>query len=204
MASITTREYPITPTMKWTDAEGRLTGEGFRLMRAVAELVEAVTIEDGEITTDMLEAEVIRVSTLFADEVIITSKVAPNAITDVSIGIQVGAGAPDGTTLASVLVPVTSSSNTGVILTFTGVQGLPSPNPANFGSWQLVLTRNGIAINGTGAIYYDDNFANLIAAQFVDDTPGTNPTYEVYAIALSGPGSFSLSDGVLNGALFKR
>lgn len=214
MVEVTRAKYPLNPTLKLTTPEGRATSEFFRVLKAIGDLISAITIEDGEVTADKIGAEQItagklaagsiNVTTLFVDEIIITSKVAPNAITDVSIGQQVGSGAPDGATLVSAIVPVTSTSNTGVILTFTAVQGLPVVNAANFGSWQMSLQRNGVTIDSTGAIYYDDNFANLIAVQFVDETPGTNPTYSIIASTLSGPGDFSISDGVLNGALFKR
>lgn len=208
MAEVKKKKYPISPTMRWISQEagqeGRLTGEGFRLMKAIAELVEAVTITDGEVTTEMLEAQIIRVSTLFADEVVITSKVAPNAISDITVGVQVGSGSPDGSVIVSVSVPVTAANTTGVILTFTAVQGLPAPGSGNFGSYAIVLARNGTVIDSTGSIYYDDNFAITMSAQFVDASPGSNPVYSIIVMTQAGPGNFSIYGGILNGALFKR
>jgi hypothetical protein len=204
MANITTREYPITPTMRWTDPEGRLTGEAFRLMKAVAELVEAVTIEDGEVTTEMLEAEIIRVSTLFADEVIITGKIAQNAISEVTAILQAGSVGPNGQTVLSGVVPVTTTNNTGLLLTFTGFMDLPSPNPANFGYWQLNLLRNGVIMGSTPQLYYDDNFSYQPVASFIDETPGINPVYTVETSLNSGIGAFLVENSVLNVGLLKR
>jgi hypothetical protein len=100
MTEITKRSYYISPTVRVVDGDGRLTKQGFDIFKAAAELVEAVTVVEGEITTAMLAdlavqaskldngavvigklaAGSIHVSTLFADEVVITSKVATNAV----------------------------------------------------------------------------------------------------------------------------
>lgn len=215
MAEVKKKKYHVSPTMRWADGDGRLTGEGFRLMKAIAELVEAVTIEDGEVTADKIQVDSLEAISAVLGNVIIdgnlvvngtitTGKVALNAISEITVGVQAGSGAPNGAPLITIAVPVTATSTTGVILTFTAVQGLPSVNAANFGSYDLRLTRNGIVIATSGAIYYDDNFASNMAIQFVDPTPGTNPTYAILATTLVGPGVFSIYGGVLNGALFKR
>jgi hypothetical protein len=215
MVEVTRAKYPLNPTLKLVTPEGKATAEFFRILRAIGDLISNIEIEDGEVTADKIQVDsleaisavlgnVIVNGNLLVEGTITTGKVAQNAITEVSIGQQVGSGNPDGTTLCSAIVPVTSTSNTGVIVTFTAVQGLPVVNAANFGSWRVRLKRNGVMIASTGDIYYDDNFANLIAVQFVDANPGTNPTYEIYASTISGPGDFSISSGVLNGALFKR
>jgi hypothetical protein len=204
MVEVTRAKYPLNPTLKLVNAEGRATAEFFRVLKAIGDLISNIEIEDGEVKTEMLEAQIIRVSTLFADEVIITSKVAPNAISDITIAQQVGLNYPDGSVIVSTVVPVSSVNNTGVILTFTGVQGLPATNSSNFGSWRLTLYRNGVMIDSTGDIFYDDNFATLIAAQFVDTSPGTDPSYSIVAVTTAGPGDLSIYSGLLNAALFKR
>jgi len=204
MAEVTYTQYAVSPTQRFVDAEGRLTQKGFELMKAVAALVSAVTIQDGEITTNMLEAEIIRVSTLFADEVIITNKVAPNAISEISAIEQVSTGGPDGYTILAGTVPISSLNNTGVILTFTGFMDVPSSDPANFGYWNITLNRNGVPISTTPDLYYDDNFSYQPVASFIDPTPGEDPTYSLTTTLVSGLGNFNIIGGLLNVGLLKR
>lgn len=207
MTEVKKKKYPISPTMRWISQEpgqeGRLTGEGFRLMKAITELVEAVTIEDGEVKTEMLEAGIIRVSTLFADEVVITSKVKPNAISELTALLQVGSTGPGGTILSGV-VPISSVNNTGLLLTFTGFMDRPTSGSNNFGYWNLNLYRNGSLIQNTPALFYDDNFSYQPVASFIDPTPGANPTYTLGSTLLGGPGAFNIMGGVLNVGLLKR
>jgi hypothetical protein len=204
MAEVSYRQYDVNPTMRFVDAEGRLTQKGFELMKAVAALVSAVTIQDGEITTEMLEAEIIRVSTLFADEVVITSKVAQNAISELSALVQPGPFGPNGSTLVTGVVPIDSTNNTGILLTFTSFMDKPVFDPNNFGYWGLHLKRNGSIIDSTPPLFYDDNFSYQPVASFIDPTPGDDPLYEIEAYLSSGPGNFLISGGVLNVGLLKR
>ncbi len=204
MAEVSYRRYDVSATQRFVDTEGRLTQKGFELMKAVAAVVSAVTIQDGEITTEMLEAEVIRVSTLFADEVIITSKVAQNAISEITALVQVGSAGPNGGTILSGAVPVTTTGNTGLLLTFTGFMDLPAPDSSNFGYWRLHLQRNGVTIDSTPLLYYDDNFSYQPVASFVDETPGPNPVYSIVTTLASGVGNFSITGSVLNVGLLKR
>jgi hypothetical protein len=204
MVEVTRAKYPLNPTLKLVDAEGRATAEFFRILRAIGDLINNIAIEDGEITTQMLEAEIIRVSTLFADEVIITGKVAPNAITELTAGLQVGLVGPNGDVAVDVDVPVTTTNNTGVLLVYTAVMTLPTPNAANFGTWGLTLQRNGVTIDSTPLLYYDDNFMYPVVASFVDETPGTNPNYTLTTFLNSGLGLFALEGGLLNCSLLKR
>lgn len=208
MVKIERKKRHLSPTTRFISQkpgqEGRLTDDGFRLMKDLAEFISLIEIEDGEIKTEMLEAEIIRVSTLIADEIIITSKVAQNAISEISVGQQAGSKPPNGTPVVTITVPVDTTFNTGVILTFTAVQGLPPADPGNVGSYQLSLRRNGTTIAASGPIFYDDNFAAPMAIQFIDPSPGSNPVYALVASTLTGPGNFSISNGALSGALFKR
>lgn len=219
MVKVERKKRHLSPTTRFISQEpgqeGRLTDDGFRLMKDLAEFISLIEIEDGEITADKISVESLEAISAVLGNVIIngdlvvngtitTGKVALNAISEITVGVQAGSGAPNGSPLITIAVPVTSVSTTGVILTFTAVQGLPSVNSSNFGSYDLRLARNGTVIATSGAIYYDDNFASNMAIQFVDPTPGTNPTYAILATTLAGPGTFSIYGGVLNGALFKR
>lgn len=215
MASITTREYPITPTMRWVDSEGRLTGEGFRLMKAVAELVEAVTIEDGEITADMisvtsLEAisatlgNVVIDGDLVVNGTITTGKIALQAVTEITIALQGGGVGPSGALVLSADVPVTDTGTTGVLIQFAGFMDKPVFDAANFGYWSIQLYKNGSPIDGTPGLFYDDNFSYQPVAFWVDESPGTDPEYEIYTVLGSGPGDFTLTDSVGIFSLFKR
>lgn len=204
MVEVTRAKYPLNPTLKLVTPDGRATAEFFRVLKAIGDLISNITIEDGEIQTEMLEAQIIRVSTLFADEVIITNKIAPNAISELSVGSQVGSIPPDGSTIVSVVVPVANATTTGVILTFTGSQSVPVSGGGNFGTYSFSVYRNGVYIGGSPGMFYDDNFAVFVALQFVDTTPGLNPTYSISASVGSGAGDFAITGSVLNGALFKR
>lgn len=224
MAEIKKKKHHLSPTMRWVDGDGRLTGEGFRLMRDIAVLIEAVNIVDGEITTDMLAdlavqasklddgavvigklaAGAIYVSTLFADEVVITSKVKPNAISELTALIQSGSTGPNGGTILSGTVPIDSANNTGLLLTFTGFMGLPTPDPSNYGYWTITLNRNGSPIDATPPLYYDDNFSYQPVASFIDPTPGDDPVYSLTTTLQSGAGWFTITGGVLNVGLLKR
>lgn len=224
MTEITKRKHHISPTMRWVDGEGRLTGEGFRLIRDIAVLIEAVNIVDGEISTEMLAdlavqasklddgavvigkiaAGAIYVHTLFADEVVITAKVKPNAITELTVGLQTATGGPDGLDLVSVDVPISSVNNTGTLLSFTAFMSRPTLDPANNGYWRLVARRNGAQIGASPALFYDDNFAYPIVGSFVDFSPGSNPRYSIAAVPISGPGFFDINGGILNVSLLKR
>jgi hypothetical protein len=204
MVEVQRKKYPLNPTMKWTDAEGRLTAEGFRIIRAIGELIENISIEDGEVRTEMLEAEIIRVSTLFADEVIITNKIKPNAVSELSALFQVGSTGPGGGTIVSGAVPITTLSNTGLLLTLTAFMDRPNLDSGNFGYWSMQLNRNGTQIDTTPQLYYDDNFSYQPVASFIDPTPGADPTYSVTTTLHSGDGDFSITGGVLNVSLLKR
>ena len=205
MAEVSYRRYDVSATQRFVDTEGRLTQKGFELMKAVAAIVSAVTIQDGEITTEMLEAEVIRVSTLIADEIIVTSKVAPNAISELTALFQVGSAGPSTPVILEGTVPISSSTgNTGLLLTFTSFMDRPTSDPANFGYWSMQLNRNGVEIGSTPQLYYDDNFSYQPVASFVDEEPGENPYYSVTKTLHDGLGNFEINGGVLNVGLLKR
>lgn len=204
MAEVSFTTYDINPSQRFVDQEGRLTQKGFEIMKAVTQLVSAVTIEDGEVKTEMLESEIIRVSTLFADNVVITSKVAPNAISELTALLQVGSNGPDGETLISGTIPIDSLNNTGLLLTFTAFMEKPDFDPANFGTWGLHLRRNGTIIDSTPPLFYDDNFSYQPVASFIDPDPGDDPEYEIESYLVGGPGVFTVSGGVLNVGLLKR
>ena len=204
MVEVKRRKYPLNQTLKLVDGEGRATSEFFRILKAIGDLISTISIEDGEVITSMLEAEIIRVSTLFADEVIITGKIAQNAVSELTALTQVGSVGPNGNTIVSGVVPVTTTGNTGLLLTFTGYMSKPTFDPSNFGDWSIQLNRNGVQIGSTPPLYYDDNFAYQPVASFIDPTPGTNPVYSLTTTLHSGLGNFGVSGGVLNAGLLKR
>ena len=223
MAEIKKKKHHLSPTMRWVDGDGRLTGEGFRLMRDIAVLVEAVNIVDGEITEDMLADLAVSASklqdaavvlgklavgsiyahTLFVDEVVWTNAVAPNAISELSALTQVGSVSPGGTILSGT-VPIDSTNNTGLLLTLTAFMDLPTANSGNFGYWRMELRRNGVVIDQTPWLYYDDNFSYQPVATFMDPTPGDDPVYSVTTTLSGGLGWFNITGGVLNVGLLKR
>lgn len=204
MVEVTRAKYPLNPTLKLVTPEGRATAEFFRVLKAIGDLISNITIEDGEVKTEMLESEIIRVSTLIADEIIITSKVAPNAISELTALTQSGSNGPNGETLISGTVPIESTNNTGLLLTFTSFMDKPYFDSGNFGYWGLHLRRNGSIIQTTPGLYYDDNFSYQPVASFIDPSPGTDPEYQIESYLSSGPGGFTITGGVLNVGLLKR
>lgn len=225
MVEVTRKKYPLNPTLKWTDAEGRLTAQGFRIIRAIGELIENITIVDGEVTTDMIAAGAVTAGKITVDSLeaisavlgnvvvegdlivegtLTTTKLGANAVTEVTTGDQVGIKGPSGDTIVSVAVPVTSTGNTGVLVTFTGFATLPSSSASNFGLWALQLYRDASLIGQTPFLYYDDNFSYPIVASFIDEAPGTNPTYSIVSVLSSGDGNFRIEGGLLNCSLLKR
>jgi hypothetical protein len=215
MVEVTRAEYPLNPTLKLVTPEGRATAEFFRVLKAIGDLISNITIEDGEVTADMisvvsLEAisatlgNVVIDGDLVVNGTITTGKVAQNAITEVTAAAQVSPVGPSGQTVVGVAVPVTTTGNTGVLITFNGFMSLPTPDPANFGTWGLYLTRNGVIIDSTAALYYDDNFTYPVTAAFIDDAPGLNPSYEIVTFLGSGLGNFQLAEGLIICSLLKR
>lgn len=209
--------------MRLVDGEGRPTSEFMRFLRDAVELINAVHLVPGEVTNEMLAdlavsatklqdaavvigklaAGSIHVSTLFVDEVIVTNKVAQNAISELTALLQVGSVGPGGVILSGA-VPITSTNNTGLLLTLTAFMDRPALGTGNFGYWSIQLRRNGVQIDTTPQLFYDDNFSYQPVASFIDPTPGTNPTYEVRTTLHGGDGNFSITGGVLNVGLLKR
>lgn len=130
MVEVTKKKYPLNPTLRWTTQDGRLTTEGFRIMRAVSDVLETVSIEDGEVTTDMIAAGAItagkitvtsldEISTFLGDVAIdgdlivggtiTTSKLEDNAVTATATNTVSGGTFPHLTTFQEVIaltVPV--------------------------------------------------------------------------------------------------
>lgn len=224
MAEITTQVIDLNPTMRFTDKEGRLTGEAFRFMALLRRIAKAVHIASGEITNDMLAdlavsasklqddavvigklaAGSIYVSTLFADEVVVTKAVKPSAITDITTAAQSVSVGPSGNDVVTANVPLTDSDTTGVLIQFSGFMDRPSSSSSNFGYWRLRLMRNGVEIDRTPSLFYDDNFSYQPVAMWADESPGTNPEYTVRTQLVSGPGTFNIKDSLLVCSLFKR
>lgn len=215
MVEVTRAKYPLNPTLKLVTPEGKATSEFFRILRAIGDLISNIEIEDGEVTADKIQVEsleaisavlgnVIVNGDLLVEGTVTTGKVALNAISELTALLQVGSTGPSGGTVLSGAVPVTSANNTGLLLTFTAFMDLPAPNASNFGYWQLHLRRNGVTIDSTPLLYYDDNFSYQPVASFVDENPGTNPTYSITTSLDSGVGDFIIQGGVLNVGLLKR
>ena len=225
MVEVTREKYPLNQTLKLVTPEGRATSEFFRVLKAIGQLIGNITIEDGEVTTDMIAAGAItagkitvtsldEISTFLGDVAvdgdlivggtITTGKVATNAITDITVALQVGSAAPSDQTVLSSGVPITSSDKTGVLINFTGFMDVPSAGASNAGYWGLDLYRNGVKIDTTGAIFYDDNFSYQPVATWVDETPGVSPSYSVQTFLMSGDGNFTITNSTCVFSLFKR
>jgi len=204
MAVITTRQYPISPTLRWTTQDGRLTSEGFRLLKALADIAEFVTIQDGEVTAGKIAAGAINATNIIVENIIVTGQLTANSVTDITVAAQASAVGPDGNDVVEATVPVTGTGNTGVLINFTGFMDRPTTNASNFGYWRVRLERNGTEIDSTPSLFYDDNFAYPVVAAFADETPGTDPVYTISTVLTSGLGLFTISEGLLVCSLFKR
>lgn len=224
MAELDQQDYPLNPTLRLVNTEGRATAEFFRILKAIGKVLKAVNIVEGEITTEMLAdlavsaaklddgavvigklaAGSIYVDTLFVNNVVKTGAVSPNAISELTALTQTGSNGPSGEILVSGTVPIDSTNNTGLLLTFTSFMDKPADGSGNFGYWGLNLKRNGVTIQTTPGLYYDDNFSYQPVASFIDPSPGSDPFYEVESYLSMGPGIFSITGGVLNVGLLKR
>lgn len=208
MADIKTREYPITPTMRLTDAEGRATGEFFRLLKAISALVEAVTLVDGEVTADKIQVDSLEAISAVLGNVIIngdlvingtvtTGKLAANSATDVTVAIQVGNISPYSDFISQGVPAVSDPDITGMLITFFGFMDRPDLSSGNNGRWKMLLRRNGVQIDETPPQFYDDNFAYPLVAAWFDPSPGVDPVYTIGGDVLSGPGDFNVLEGSL-------
>lgn len=218
MVKVERKKRHLSPTTRFISQEpgqeGRLTTDGFRLMKDLAEFISLIEIEDGEITADKISVESLEAISAVLGNVIIngdlvvegtitTGKVAMNAISELTALIQPVPVGPHGSTILSGTVPV-SGTNTGLLLTFTGFMDKPTSDPANSGYWTITLNRNGTPIATTPLLFYDDNFSYQPVASFIDPTPGTNPTYSLTTALHGGLGNFAVNGGVLNVGLLKR
>lgn len=215
MAEVSYRRYEVSATQRFVDPEGRLTQKGFELMKAVANLVSSVTIEDGEIKANMIDVvnleaisailgNVVVNGSLVVNGTLVTDKLAQNAVSEVTTAVQVGTGRTTDPYLIQTTVPLTSTGNTGVLVSFTAFQRLPAGGSGNNGFWELRLARNGVVIDVTPNIFYDDNFAGWQICSFVDENPGTNPLYEIIPWGLSGLCDFDILGGLGVFTVLKR
>lgn len=70
MATATTSNtYSLSPRVFFVDEHGRLTTEGFRIMKAALQLVSAIAIDDGEITTAKLATGAVTTAKIDTDAV---------------------------------------------------------------------------------------------------------------------------------------
>lgn len=228
MVKVERKKRHLSPTTRFISQEpgqeGRLTADGFRLMKDLAEFISLIEIEDGEITTDKIAVGAVTAGkitvtslediseflgnvavhgNLVVGGTITTGKVAMNAISELTALIQPVTVGPHGSTILSGTVPV-SGTNTGLLLTFTGFMDKPTSDPANSGYWTITLNRNGTPIATTPLLFYDDNFSYQPVASFIDPTPGANPTYSLTTALHGGLGNFEIKGGVLNVGLLKR
>lgn len=87
MASVTKRKYPLNPTLRWTNENGRLTAEGFRIIRAIADVIENVSIVDGEITEQML-ADLAVTADKIGTGAVVAAKIAAGSVTAAKISVS--------------------------------------------------------------------------------------------------------------------
>lgn len=215
MARITTNEYPVTPTMRFVDAEGRLTGEGFRLIKAVSDVVQAITIEDGEVKASMISVVSLEAisavlgnvqvtGNLMVDGSLTTGKHASRSITDVTVALQVFPQGPNSPYIVQGVPVADDPDITGVLIDFVAFMDRPALDAGNVGYWRLFPKRNGVEFDTTPDLFYDDNFAYPVVARWFDETPGLNPTYIINGELLSGLGDFTIAGGIAIFTLLKR
>lgn len=215
MVKVERKKRHLSPTTRLVDSEGRLTTDGFKLIKDLAEFISLIAIEDGEIKANMIEVEsleaisavlgnVIINGNLVVEGTITTGKIGSNAVTGITAGIQVSPVSPHFADIVSVAVPISNTGITGVLISFTGFMARPGTGSGNFGDWGIQLKRNGVVIDNTPGLFYDDNFAYPVACTFVDLNPGINPVYTLSTAIYSGPGNFTLGGGLMNCSLLKR
>ena len=82
MASISARRYQINPTTIFVGADGKLTGEAYRLMKAISNIVNAVTIDDGEVVTSMIAADAVTADKISVANLEAVSATLGNVVVD--------------------------------------------------------------------------------------------------------------------------
>lgn len=216
MAKINSKEYPVTPTMRLTDNEGRATGDFFRLLKALATIAETITIEDGEIKAEMIDVvnleaisavlgNVVINGSLVINGTVTTGKLGSNAATDVTVAMQTIDRYPYQNFIGQGVSVESDPDITGMLITFFGFMDRPDLDIANNGRWKMVLQRNGVTIDETPPQFYDDNFAYPIVAAWFDPDPGVDPTYIIAGEVITGPGNFLvLAGGLATFTLLKR
>lgn len=185
MASVTSSKYPLNPTLRWVTRDGRLTSEGFRIMRAVSAIVDSVTIEDGEVTTDKIAAgsitaEKITASKIDADEILqdgtlITDLIAANAVTSVgsafSEDIEVDEDADEEVTVQT--LAFTPTDGEVIISGMIDVGGVNSSG--SNADYHFRLKRAGSEIIGYQRSVSDNGvIAFTLPFSYVDTSPGTS------------------------------
>lgn len=210
MVKVKRKKYPLNPTLKLVNPEGRATSEFFRILTAIGELIENISILPGEIGEDelaefavslsklqdnavgvgKLAAGSIWVSTLFVDEVIITSKVGAGQMTG-GVSATQPADAPMNTAAVSANMNVAYGS---ARISFIASQSRPTSGSGNFGNYLLRILRNGTPIKVL-SIYYDDNFAGVVGIVAID-SPGVGVhTYTIDTQLVSGTGNLHIVAG---------
>lgn len=180
MVKVERKTRHLSPTTRFIDDAGRLTTDGFRLMKDLAEFISLIEIEDGEIKTEMLEAQIIRVSTLFADSVVITRAVANQAITEATVAVS-NADVP-----ASAAIQTLHAEPEGDRLLVRGAASMYSDNGLGFPEYgTLFLAKDGVEV----ASYYfwvEDVPTGYFAVEYIEDNPG-EATWTLGIRSTSGP-----------------
>lgn len=198
MVEVSKTKYPLNPTLKWTDSEGRLTSEAFRIIRAIGELINNITIEDGEVTADKISVDSLEAISAVLGNVIIDGDLVVNGTLTTpkhqnnSITIFSGT-TPSGTvnfslTEQTIQTHVVTSDGGAVLLVVGANVGFTTIGASNFGPTTWRIRKNGTDVDSR-QINVDDSWTGLQTWVWIDTSPGTSPnTYTLTTIAdVSGP-----------------
>lgn len=204
MAVPVKKKYPLNPTLRWTDSDGRLTAEGFRIIRAIGEIIETITIEDGEVTAEKinvvnLEAisavlgNVIIDGDLIVNGTITTPKYNDGSISASIVATSVGPVSLGGS-FATIQTAVVTTDDGAVLLNSTA--NIWSSNAAPFDAYcEMRLLRNGSTVHTWigGHIWASSGDTNKRFSRtynYRDSSPGVGSvSYELQARVSNGSGA---------------
>lgn len=187
MVATTSERQQLNAGIKFVNSSGRLTGQAYQFMDAIAEVISAITIEDGEVTADMIAANTITadeisVKSLDADEILVDGTIITDLIDNDAVSLAALA-ATDGSTIVNneteEVISVSSSSvGDRALITFTCLDG------SNAGAQvTLALLRDSTEIEtwDYGIPSGTSGSANLRPRSFtyVDESPGDEYSVEI-------------------------
>lgn len=191
MVAINKQVYQISPRSRFTDGHGYLTGEAYRMLSAISEILNSVTIEDGEITAEKISVTNLEAISATLGNVVIDGDLVVNGTLTTPKYVPNSVSQPVASNGADITVTSgggeTEIHTEDITLDYAGdvtilFNSLAQSTNSNFPLTTYRLKRNGTPIV-TKSWYVDDQEGSRdTILAFVDENPGTGDhTYSVTA-----------------------